>query len=774
MNHDGTIGKHREKYLWKMLDKARGEVPMEFLPVVNYLRAQGENLGIDDQMHLQQWFGEGDVTASVAQFFSYLIGARRCSRVLNPAKNLGLLGAWIADRDPTLSVDVVSRYNAATDVIAPLDLKGLTLHVGSLNETQHQLSDSYDAVVASGPISLRRERRTYETATGNVELSDEPACLLIVDISERLSLDGFIAVVVSPRFSFESGRRSVRANLERFGLHLSALLSLRPGTFIGTSLGFNLAVIDHKPRKMLFVAEVPEDLEGQKALVERLRKRKQGPTASQGRLVDPANFYGLAALEARERYDKLAKNKGLEAVPFSSAVPEIRVPRRGPSDSEYCEEHPHAVYLPEMATTNATTRQDELPPKLKSYLQLLVDPVVVLPEYLAGWLNAPLGQALQQSAMIGSTIPRIRRSILEERKLYLPTIEDQRMVIQTIREIQRIGGELGELESRLWDKNREVTDVAEAVGKVNHEDRLSDWIETLPFPLASILRSYYALDCSPKEKYEQLLHFFEAFTEFCAAIHLSAFKASNSRWQQQRQQISKVLRDQHLSLAKASFGSWRVITELMASNLRKMLADEESKPEACALYATASASPLEMFVSAEVVGALQRVNKFRNRWTGHGGAVTESEAEDRHELLVNELARLRKILGLRFNQYQLIEARECEVLDGPVFRCRIRRVMGSNPQLEHDTVDLTTPAVTGRLYLHNPGHDKALELVPLVQVCDRPQPASYFYNRIEGSKPQLISYHFATPSEMSSDNRALLDFLEDFEMSDTADEVAET
>ena len=771
MKINSAISKQRVQELWDMIDKSRGEVPMEFLSVVSYLRKHGQQLSIPELMYIQQQIGDQGgpfvVPSSVAQFFSLLIESRRCHRVLNPVGGCGLLGAWIADKDPTLSIDVVIRFPEAANIIAPLELEALILHTGALNELQDQLN-SYDAIVASGPIGLPRKCRTYETITGKVELKDDPTCLLIADVSERLNPDGFIASVVSHRFSFETGPRSIRANLERFGLHLSALLTFRPGIFVHTSLAFNLAIIDRRPRKSLFVAEVPEDLEGQKALVERLRRRKQGRTASQGRLVDPANFHGLVALEAYERYGKLAKNMGLESIPFSRAIPTIRVPRRGRSDFEHCEEHDHAVYLSEMAATKVTIRQAELPPRLKSYLQLLVDPDVVLPEYLAGWLNTSLGQALRQSAMTGGTIPRIRRSILTERKLYLPTMEVQRTVIQALHEIQRMRSELGELESRLWNQPGEATAIVEAVGNVNHEDRFSDWIETLPFPLASILRSYHALDRTPKEKYERLLYFFEAFTEFCATIHLSAFKTSSSRWQEHKRQIAKVLQRQHLSMMKASFGTWRAIVELMTGTLRKMLKDKESRLEACALYATANVTPLEIFASADIIGALQRVNNFRNRWTGHGGAVTESEAKKRHGLLVDDLSKLREVLGLRFNQYQLIEAHECEILDGPIFHCQIRRVMGSNPQLEHDAVDLITPATTGRLYLHNPGHNQALALLPLVQVCDKPQPVSYFYNRIEKSEPQLICYHFAAQSEMSSDNRALLNFLEEFEIRDAA------
>ena len=139
------------------------------------------------------------------------------------------------------------------------------------------------------------------------------------------------------------------------------------------------------------------------------------------------------------------------------------------------------------------------PAKLKSYFQLLVDPAVVLPEYLAGWLNSPIGYALRQLAMTDATIPRIKRDLLAESRLYLPSIEEQMVAIKAVREIRSMRSELAELESRIWDRPREASDVSEAVGRVNHEDRFSDWTETLPFPLAAILRTYHASDRLDKE-----------------------------------------------------------------------------------------------------------------------------------------------------------------------------------------------------------------------------------------------------------------------------------
>ena len=453
-------------------------------------------------------------------------------------------------------------------------------------------------------------------------------------------------------------------------------------------------------------------------------------------------------------------------MPFTDAVREILVPKRRGTSFERCPEHPDAVYLPEMGASPATTRQEALSPRLKSYLQLLVKREVVHPEYLAELLNSPLGQSLRQSVMTGAVIPRINKGLLSESTLFLVPVPDQTRTLGAWSAIQRLRSELSELESQIWERPRQVAKVIEAIGQVNHEDRFEDWIETLPFPLASVLRSYHAVDRTEKEKYERLLYFFEAFTEFLAAIHLSAFRTSASGWTLQRRRI-RVVMHHRFSIQHPTFGLWGAIVELLSGASRSMLNGKDDRGRACSLYATADAGPIEMLTSSGLLGLIQRTNNYRNRWTGHGGAVTPLEAAERHEQLTEELARFRTLVGTGFQQYQLIEPREYEILDGPVFRCRVRCVMGSNPQLEHQTVDLTTPATTGRLYLHNPGHDKALELVPLIQVRDTPQPASYFYNRRDRSALHLVSYHLADRSEVSGAGGALIDLLDELNVMET-------
>lgn len=741
----------RQRRLWKLLDHARSrpEGFGDLFQMAAFLRESGEVLTLDDLAFLARRFigvrGGMVPPPFLTRFIAELLASREALTVLDPCADLGWLPAAVADKGRFNRFDAICKRSDASkfqEVFA--SPARYSVHIGDPASVLPTLNMGYDAIISMPPIGQPREHRSVPGISA--ELRDDPALLLIPEAAAFLADGGVFLWVVPPRFAFERSRISVRHNLVRFGLHLSALLRIPPKAFLPmTSMSFELALIERRKRPNLFVAEIPEQPDAQDQLIERLRAREEGPQASQGRLVKEAEFFGLGALEATERAQRLAAGKGLEPVPFATAIIQVNRPRRCDRQIERLEEHPDAVYLPEMARTLATTSQDQLPERLQSYLQLILNREVVEPQYLAGLFNTPLGLALRDAARGGTTIPRISRQRLEVSTLYLPPLKDQKDAIEALGTIDRFRAELSELEARIWDRPRKADQVVEGLTRINREERFEGWVESLPFPLASILRAYHATDRTDKDRYERLLHFFEALAEFLATLHLSAFMSDAASWESRRDDLSGCLRSQHLSFKHSTFGLWKAVTEYLSGEARKLISDDPS--QVCSLYRVVDLLPIERIVSRGVLGILQRTNASRNRWTGHGGAVSENEAVRRHVELRQEVEKIREVLGPAFGHYQLIQPREAEVLPGPVFRCSVRRIMGSNPQFEHAVVELGEPAITNRLYMYNLGHTQALEIAPLVQIRKTPQPACYFYNHLEQDGLHLVSYHFAEKAE---------------------------
>jgi hypothetical protein len=278
----------------------------------------------------------------------------------------------------------------------------------------------------------------------------------------------------------------------------------------------------------VFTAKYAPDSKYQRELLKNLAVRSEGKSPSLGRLVLADTFRGFSAVEFTERVQEQSRRMGLLPYPFDEVVLELNTP---PSSSRFdgFPEKPNAVYLPQMASTHATTSQEFLSGKLKSYFQIVLNPEVADAGFVAWLLNTQFGQLWRDSLRTGETIPRIGKKLLEEATFYLPPANlrnIQRRVVDCHRAISSLKNELNEIEVTLWTRPASIDKVQAALHMVNREDRFEDWIDTLPFPLASILWVCHTQTGSYREQYERKIHFFEALSEFLAILHLSAFISS--------------------------------------------------------------------------------------------------------------------------------------------------------------------------------------------------------------------------------------------------------
>lgn len=750
----------RRAQLFQRMDDIRDRVPRADLPtILNHFKAQGEQLSATDILHIEEVLsqrgphsaGAWVLPAWVIRFIGELVRSRKAENLLDIDSGYGLLGGVLTDElNQSVQVDVIARNAVATEIFAAMDSIVRRLQIGTLESAANHLSPPYDAIITFVGLGGAPESRTYRSESGEITVRDAPESLVLLDASPLLALDGFIAALLPPRFIWEKRTSSARQTLSDFGLHISAMLRLRPGVLPTTPISLELVLIERQEYPSLFVAEVPEDSEAQKELVARLASRSEGPAPTQGRLVDPQHYRGIDALDAEETVRVFSRRRGLNAVPFGEAIREIRRPRRRGDDFEPLPEHSDAVYLPEMASTHATTSQAELPDRLRSYFQLLVNSDVVLPWYLANLLNTPHGQLIRKSAMAGTSISRIDQSTLQESTLYLPPLDQQAIAMRAMQELNVLRSVLNELENSIWDQPRQVQKAADAIKMVNHEDRFEDWVETLPFPLASILRAYYTIDESDKDKYQRLLHFFEAVAAFCATIHLSACRPRPELWESSRAQAIQVMEKEHLSARRPTFGLWNVLLDAFAPPVRRLVnGREEERALVQSLYCLPVLDPLIALCSSKLLSILQRANVYRIRWTGHGGGVSQAEARERHAQVSELLSEFRRLINTQFWHYELVEPMGLDVLPDRTLRYRMRRVMGSNPLLVPFTADLTDLVVSHQLCFLSPGYHRAMSLIQIFKVRDAPQPASYFFNRLEGESPFFVTYGLAEESAIS-------------------------
>jgi hypothetical protein len=276
---------------------------------------------------------------------------------------------------------------------------------------------------------------------------------------------------------------------------------------------------------------------------------------------------------------------------------------------------------------------------------------------------------------------------------------------------------------------------------------LSQWVETLPFPLASILRHYDATD-DEREKYEHLLHFFEGFALFWATILLSGFHQDSDMRDSGWEKVSRALAERH-DMMRPTFGTWVKIVEALSGSLRKKVRQEEDQELFTRLFKSGDNQTAGLLTSNKLVQeVLVPANILRNR-KAHGGVLSMKEAAQRHEACRKLLNIVIEEFAQKWDGYRLILPLDNEYQSG-LFDYRIKLVTGSNPPFKIARQKFEKPLERNKPHFAAPDNRQALMLLPMFHLTPpgTNQPACYFYNRQESDgMVRWISYHFDEQAE---------------------------
>lgn len=741
----------------KIIGSMRGKGP-DVETLVRQCKENGIPVGVQELLFICQRLGRNHseycIPTDVAEFVAKILEPASPKTMLDPWAGMGLLSLSLNQHLRPGRFEALSPNTAAHDVFQMLEgAEEIKIRCADPLLALVRSPDQYDAIVGNTPFGVKsREPLVVQAGAKTHRVSDDFGNLLILQSCLRLKPNGLGVFIVPNSFFFASGGKGkARRALEELGFRVTDAIELPAGTFHPlTSLTTHIVVLKKSSNAKLFTAKYVPDSKNQRELLKNLSARSEGKSPSLGRLIPGDKFRGYSAVELSERLQEQARRMGLVPYPFSEVALELNVP---PSSSDFngFREMANAVYLPQMGSTHATTSQEALPERLQSYYQIVLNTEVANAEFVAGILNTQFGQLWRDSLRTGYTIPRISKRLLEKATFYLPSVgsrEVQRRVTDCHRTVGSLKNELNEIEAKLWMYPASVDKVNAALQMVNREDRFEDWIDTLPFPLASILWVCHAVAGSYREQYERKIHFFEALSEFLAVLYLSAFASNSALWPHLKDRLRDLLAKQSLSLEMATFGTWKSVVELLSAETRRLLNDE---PEMCfELFRTRNRELIESVASKRLVSVIQNANAIRNDWMGHVGAVREADARFVNEKLSQHIETVRETFGVCWENYELLLPGECTVKAG-IYHYKARKVIGSRTPFSSETFELFEAMEDGHLHLKSPDERRVLKLLPLVKVMPSPKTeenACYFYNRQEKDKIRFLSYHFESDSEV--------------------------
>ena len=424
-----------------------------------------------------------------------------------------------------------------------------------------------------------------------------------------------------------------------------------------------------------------------------------------------------------------------------------------PRDAGKTEYRDNAFFLPLIVTSRCRTDAAELPKRSKDFVQVVVDPARADSSVLAGFFDSPLGREIRASYASTVTIPRVRLGTVKQLPVSLPDVEDQRTIVALDQRLRAISSEANELHDRLWKGLNRTDEVRRRLEQLNREDTYPAWLETLPFPLASILWTHHTLKGRPLKRYLQLEFFFEGLVAFLGVWLMSGLKgASQALFEAEWESIQQTLDRAGLSLERASFGTWVAVVERLAKTVRSGVNGKVGDPRFWETsFACDSSELLKKLVSKPMVTLVKSANARRNSWRGHGGAIGDKEARRRESVLLQFLADFRELVGNRWEDYPLVFANSLSYLSG-VYRCNVSSVTGVRYPFEQKQLNLEKPLEEGRLYFVSPRTGGVCAILPLVRLGatgTEERNACYFFNRLEGKDTQrYVSYHFEERPEV--------------------------
>ncbi len=440
----------------------------------------------------------------------------------------------------------------------------------------------------------------------------------------------------------------------------------------------------------------------------------------------------------------------------------------GKLNKEIFEDYPNTIYIPKTGKSKVVCSLDELTLKQINYFQLIIDPKKSKAHFLAEFLNSEIGQfEIAKFSQGMGIVKSIRSKDLALINVYLPPIDHQEKIIlidSAINEKEKVilnyRNYLSDLKKKLWTEPNQIEKISkqiksfslnsseESKRKANYS--LEEWIDTIPFPLASILRTWQATEKSDYiEKYQHLLHFFEASSLFLSAIYISAFQ-SDPDYEKHKIKIRENMKKNNLSFHKSTFGTWINVIRYYSKQTRMLIKENnrnikfsDARDKLVDYFKDSSLVLPSSISQIELTQLLENSCRFRNETKGHGGYIENESAKFLNDELIVMLEKFRSLLTNVWDDISLVKGYKIH-LSGKVYTNHFSLLKGSNSEFLKESRDMTMALDQESLYLAYLNQTKALRLEPLLQISASPRSAKnacYFYSSMNKNTAKFVSYH---------------------------------
>jgi len=445
------------------------------------------------------------------------------------------------------------------------------------------------------------------------------------------------------------------------------------------------------------------------------------------------------------------------------------------------------VFLPttptDLASTGSPLDGENGGPARRLALQL--DGTKVLPEFVVGWLNSPLGvdvrtraQTTASSGMINHAIgtePRTLLRFCDEIVVPLPPLAVQRDFAAAEARIVTAAGLVAAAMREAWSEPANIVEVRRRLDPL-FDRSLTAWVAGLPYPVGSALWAFETKRQNPDAAHRQAFLVWEAYAAFFAAVLISALVQDPVIREAELPLLRQALADLGLDMTRATFGTWSVIVQRLAGRFRRRLRGDDADDRAALLqtFGGVSAGALVRILDGKIVDLITDANSKRNAWTGHSGSVSPAEMESQIGYLSDRMEELRELVGDAWQELQCVRAGDASMRHGQVIQ-KVELVVGANAPFRQTEITVGQMMEHGELYLCADGAAQPLKLQHLVVLRGSPSSARYtcyFYNSRDLNGVRLVTYQLADKSSVTEDAADFADAIDGLIAAESSDPAA--
>lgn len=642
-----ATGNRADGRLWQEADRLRGEGGALSLPAL-VVRA-GETGPVDWRDVAVFAAGQRSVIARptyVLVFLAELTRRLRPVSVLDPCATSPLPLAAVADAAPNARLVAAAVDPEVRDMGAVLTpMADWSLGPDALfGRTQGQ---SFDLVLLSPPLGMRAQPEYLEAVAPMPGL--EVADYTLLRSFGRATPAGRVLCQTTDNLFWRRNGQVLAACAEQ-GWHLTAAISTDRGYGPTTALPTSIAVFETAPTDQLFIGRLDEDTSISVLVNNLLAHRSDQVNFHRGVLTDYSYRGWQTFVVQRELVDAFGGSQlfTLESMGKLRSVA-LRAERHHESPE-------NVVFVPGIGKGDVTT----YPPAYEgkgSYrvVEVQLDPNRARADYVAALLSSPIGKRLREGASRVSTLPHVDLKALASVRIPLPSLSAQQEAIEAAGHLASMETTVERLRSDLWRHPAQSRRVVERLERAARLDPVRRWMESMPYPLASVLQRYVALR-DPEARVQTLVNFFEAMAQFGCAVLLSILRADQRLFEQAQPDLAKAAGPGRQLFDRADFGLWLNVGPTLAKNIRR-LAGDKALQEALQVATGPAGVLLEKLSDKRFWAMLERARNIRNQ-RSHGGVISPEQSLKWLSELASLLSDVEQALGTAFEDVDMALAAE--------------------------------------------------------------------------------------------------------------------